>query len=166
MFSKHLVAAVAAMFLATGGSLAAHSYTAGDLVIGHPWARETAPGQSAGGGFMTVTNKGAQADRLLSGTSPAAKDVQIHSVNMDGGVMRMRPLPHGLPVPAGQTVALKPGGYHIMLLGLKQPLKQGSRVPVTLHFQRAGKVRVELAVAPIGAAAAAAGESSRGHRHD
>ena len=165
MFSKYLVAAVAATSLAATGPLAAHSYTAGDLVIGHPWARETAPGQSAGGGFMTVTNKGAQADRLLSGTSSAAKDVQIHSVNMDGGVMRLRPLPHGLRVPAGQTVTLKPGGYHIMLLGLKRPLKQGSRIPVTLHFQRAGKVRVELTVAPIGAAAAA-GESSQGHRHD
>ena len=165
MFSKSFVAAVAAASVVVGGPLLAHSYNAGDLVIGHPWARETAPGQSVGGGFMSIANNGARADRLLGGSTPVAKAVQIHSLSMNRGVMKMRPVSNGLAVPAKGTIMLKPGGYHIMLIGLKQPLARGQRVPVTLRFQRAGDVRVELAVAPVGTTGPAK-DAGEGHRHD
>jgi hypothetical protein len=145
-FARHLIALTGAIVAAP---LAAHGFTVGDLKIGPPWSRETAPGQSAGGGFLTITNNGKQADRLVSATSPAASQVQIHTVSMTGGVMRMRELPGGLEIPAGATVALKPGGFHIMLVGLKAPLKQGTMVPAELRFQRAGKVKISFKVEAI-----------------
>ena len=145
---RHFAVAAA---LGAAAPLLAQSAASVTLAVGHSWTRETAPGQSVGGGFMTITNKGGQDDRLLSASSPAARDVQIHTVNMDGGVMRMRPLAAGLAIPAGKAVMLKPGGYHLMLMGLRQPLKRGGSVPVTLRFQRAGEVRVQLQVQPIGA---------------
>ncbi len=122
---------------------------AGAIRVSDAWLRETAPGQTAGGGFLTIANSGTADDRLTGGSSPRAAQVQVHDMRMDGGVMRMRPLEGGLSVPAGGTVALKPGGLHIMLTGLKQPLKRGETVPVTLDFARAGKVTVRFAVQPI-----------------
>ncbi|GHD04009.1 copper chaperone PCu(A)C [Novosphingobium pokkalii] len=126
----------------------AHSYQVSGLAIGHPWSRETAPGQSVGGGFLTVTNRGKTDDRLIAVTSPVAAQVQLHTMTMDGGVMRMREVTGGLAVPAGGTLELKPGGYHIMFIGLKKSLKAGERVPATLTFQRAGTVQVAFAVQP------------------
>ncbi|MFM9827877.1 MAG: copper chaperone PCu(A)C [Sphingomonas sp.] len=146
-FARHILALTAAIIAAP---LGAHDFTVGALKIGHPWSRETAPGQSAGGGFLTITNNGKQADRLISAASPAAEQVQIHTVSMTGGVMRMRELPGGLEIPAGATVTLKPGGYHIMLVGLKAPLKQGTMVPAELRFQRAGKISIQFKVEAIG----------------
>lgn len=139
--------ALAAATLST--PIAAHSFKLGDLTIGHPWTRQTAPAQKNGGGFLTVANSGKQADRLIAATSPAAAKVEIHTMSMDGGVMRMRPVPGGLAVPAGGTLALKPGGYHLMLIGLKQPLALGKLVPLTLRFERAGTVTVQLKVEAI-----------------
>lgn len=158
-FARHILALTAAIIAAP---LAAHGFTFGALKIGHPWSRETAPGQSAGGGFLTITNTGKQADRLVSATSPAAAQVQIHTVSMAGGVMRMRELPTGLEIPAGATVALKPGGYHIMLIGLKAPLKQGAMVPADLRFQRAGTVRINFKVEAISYAGREGGDHA-GH---
>lgn len=152
-FSK--IAGCVALASVLASPLLARSFTAGDLTIGQPWARETAKGQSAGGGFLTVSNKGKQSDRLIGGSSPVAGEVQIHTMSMDGGVMRMRQLKNGIEIPAGKSITLKPGGYHLMLMGLKAPLKQGTRVPVTLTFQKAGKVKVELTVEPVGAMAPA-----------
>ena len=114
-----------------------------------PWLRETAAGQTAGGGFLTLTNSGKAADTLTGGSSALAAKVDVHTMTMEGGVMCMRPLKDGLPVPAGQTVELKPGGLHIMLTGLKRPLKRGETVPVTLSFAKAGKVIVKFAVQPV-----------------
>ena len=127
----------------------AHGYRAGLLSIQHPWSRETASGQAVGGGFMTITNQGAADDRLVSGTSPVAAEVQLHTMTMDGGVMRMRQVEGGIAVPARRTLELKPGSYHIMFMGLKRQLRQGERFPVTLRFQRAGKVTVQFVVQPI-----------------
>lgn len=115
------------------------------------WARETAPGQVNGGGFAVIMNKGATDDRLVSGTSPVAAEVQLHTMSMDGGVMRMRQLVDGIPVSAGQPVELKPGSLHVMFIGLKRPLKRGETVPVTLRFIKAGTVKVNFAVQPVGA---------------
>ncbi|MCA3255504.1 MAG: copper chaperone PCu(A)C [Alphaproteobacteria bacterium] len=140
---------VTAALIAVAAAASAHSYRAGSLTIQHPWSRETAPGQAVGGGFMTIVNRGGADDRLLSGTSPVAAEVQIHTMSMDGGVMRMRQVTDGIAVPAKGTLALKPGGYHIMFMGLKRPLKRGERIPVTLRFQRAGAVTLQVAVQPV-----------------
>lgn len=139
-----------ALALALGSApLAAHSFAVGAIKIGHPWTRETAPAQTTGGGYMTITNTGTAADTLVSISSPAAKQVQIHTMSMSGGVMRMRQLAGGLPIPAGGSVTLKPGAYHLMLIGLKAPLKQGMKVPAELRFRKAGRVKVEFAVQPV-----------------
>lgn len=116
-----------------------------------PWSRETAEGQNAGGAFMTITNSGTAADRLTGGSTTVAGEVQVHTVDMTDGVMRMRQLTDGLEIPAGGSVTLKPGSFHIMLMQLKQPLRQGEAVPVTLTFEHAGPVEIELAVQPVGA---------------
>jgi periplasmic copper chaperone A len=153
-------AALAASALITA-PLLAHDYSAGQIRIGHPWSRETAPSQVVGAGFMTITNGGKTGDRLLSATSPAAREVQVHTVSMDGGVMRMRQLTAGLPIPAGATVTLRPGSYHIMLIGLKAPLKQGVMVPATLRFQNAGTVSIAFKVEAIGFAGPDRGDHAR-----
>ncbi len=130
----------------------AHSYTQGDIVIGHPWTRVANQG-GTGAGYLTLRTAGA-ADRLVSASTPVARTVELHTMIRDGDVMRMRPV-EDIAVPPGQTVTLAPGGLHIMLIGLTQPLELGSRVPLTLRFERAGEVTVELAVQRAGAPAAA-----------
>ncbi|MXO66725.1 copper chaperone PCu(A)C [Altericroceibacterium endophyticum] len=121
-----------------------------EIAITASWSRETAEGQDAGGAFMTIANTGPGSDRLIGGSTPVAGDVQVHTVDMTGGVMRMRQLQDGLEIPAGGTVTLRPGSFHIMLMGLKHPLEQGETVPLTLTFAKAGPVEVELAVEPVG----------------
>lgn len=132
---------------------AAQSYKLGSLEIDQPWTRATAPTAKAGGGFMTITNKGTTPDRLISARSNASEKVEVHEMKMDGNVMRMRELEKGLEIPPGATVTLKPGGYHIMFMELKAPFAKDAKVPVTLVFEKAGSVDVELAVQQMGAAA-------------
>jgi copper(I)-binding protein len=144
-------AILAVLWSSTAG---AHDYKLGTLEIGHPWARATPPTAPAGGGYLTITNKGTGPDRLISVKSPAADMVQVHEMKMEGNVMRMRELDGGLAIPPGATVALAPGGLHLMMMGLKAPLKQGERVPVTLVFEKAGTIDVELAIAAMGATSA------------
>jgi copper(I)-binding protein len=104
----------------------------------------------AGGGatsavYLTLDNAGPQADALVSASSEVARTTELHEVKQDGGVMKMRPV-EKIPVPAGGKVDLKPGGYHVMLIGLTRDLKPGDTVPVTLRFERGGEMRVEAAV--------------------
>ena len=141
---------LALAFLCTTGALA-HGYKLGSLEIGHPWARATPPSAMAGGGFLTVTNKGSEPDRLISAKSPAAARVEIHEMKMDGNIMRMRELEKGLEIPPGATVTLAPGGFHLMMMELKGPLTKDSKVPMTLTFEKAGVIEVELAVEAMGA---------------
>ncbi len=138
----------------------AHSYKLGSIDIGHPNARPTVAGQTMGGGFMTLVNAGA-ADRLLSATTAVAASVQIHSMTMDGNVMKMRQL-DALELPAGQTVELKPGALHLMLVGLKAPLKAGDTFPMTLKFEKAGEVVVTVNIEQPEAAKA---EPDHDHMH-
>jgi periplasmic copper chaperone A len=133
------------------GGAQAHDYKLGTLEIGHPWARATPPTAPAGGGYLTITNTGTAPDRLVGIKSPAAATIQVHEMKMEGNVMRMREVEGGLEIPAGATVTLAPGGVHLMMMGLKAPLKQGERVPLTLVFEKAGSIDVELAVAAMGA---------------
>lgn len=118
----------------------------GPLNISGPFSRATLPNAPVGGGFLTIENTGPDADRLVSATSPVSDDVQIHQMQMDGDVMRMRALPDGLDLPAGETVRLAPGGYHLMFMAIQQPLVEGETVPVTLTFEKAGPVEIELSV--------------------
>lgn len=133
-----------AAWLLGAAAATAHDYKVGAIDIGHPWARATAAGQQAGGGFLKLKNGGA-ADRLVSASSPAAQRVELHTMAMDGDVMRMRQV-DAIALPAGQTVELKPGGLHLMLMGLKQPLQAGSSVPLKLKFEKAGEVAVDLKI--------------------
>ncbi|MEW6099103.1 MAG: copper chaperone PCu(A)C [Pseudomonadota bacterium] len=123
----------------------AHSYRAGDIEVGHPWARPTVPGQRAGGAFLSLTNRGTSPDKLLSAASPVAATVELHTMTLEGNVMRMREV-GAIDIPAGQNVKLQPGGLHIMFMGLKAPLKLGESVPMTLRFEKAGEVTVEVKV--------------------
>ena len=154
--SRLRLVAAASLFLLTGavGSAilspaAAHDFKAGALKLDHPWTRSTAG--TVGAGYVTIVNTGKAADQLVSASSPVAGKVEIHTMTMNGGVMKMRPLPAGIALPAGKTTALKPGGYHLMLIGLKAPLVEGKLVPLTLNFARAGTVKVELKVEAAGA---------------
>jgi copper(I)-binding protein len=124
---------------------------AGDLVIVQPWSRATPGGAKVAGGFLVIQNKGAAADTLVGGATSVAAKVEVHEMSMANGVMTMRELEKGLPIAGGQSVALKPGGYHLMFTGLKQPLKEGDKVPVTLQFSNAGKVDVTFDVRSVGA---------------
>ena len=122
----------------------AQSFAASPITIERPWARASAPGQTVGGGFMTILHQGATEDRLVSATTPMAREVQIHTMNMDGGVMRMSPVERGLAIPAGGRVVLQPGGLHLMFMELSAPLVAGSTFPVTLRFANAGDIKVEF----------------------
>lgn len=134
----------------------AMDYDIGPLHIAQPWARATPPGAQTGGGYMTVTNNGTEPDRLVGGTSPVAGRVEVHEMQVENGIMKMRPLPDGLEIKPGETVTLRPGGHHVMFEQLREPLRQGRSIPATLDFAKAGRVNVEFAVEAVGARAPAA----------
>ncbi|QWD63141.1 copper chaperone PCu(A)C [Polynucleobacter sp. MWH-UH25E] len=114
------------------------------------YTRATAPGQQVAGGFMKIDNKGNVADQLVSASSPAAGEVQLHEMAMEGNVMKMRQV-KDIAVPAGGSVELKPGGYHLMFLNLKGPFTAGQTVPVKLKFAKAGELEVKMPVNAMGA---------------
>lgn len=142
-----LAAASSVFFMA--GSAVTRGAAPETLRIDAPWARETAPGQRDGGGFMVITNDGKKADQLVGGSSPVSAEVQLHTVQIEGGVMRMRELPHGIEIPAAGKVELKPGSLHIMFIKLNHPLKAGEQVPVTLKFRDAGERTIRFEVRSV-----------------
>jgi copper(I)-binding protein len=129
----------------------AHDYKAGSIEIKHPWSRATPKGATVAAGYMKIVNTGTTPDRLVGGSSEAAPKFEIHEMSMQGGVMKMRPLQSGIEIKPGQTVELKPGGYHLMFVGIGAPFEQGKRVKGTLQFEKAGKIEVEYVVEAIGA---------------
>lgn len=145
---------LAALLLpAFAAGAAAHEYALGPLTIDHPYARATAPGQETGVVYLAVVNRGDAADRLVRAATDAARSTEAHVTTMDaGGVVRMRPAKE-IEVPPDGRAELRPGGAHLMLVGLKAPLVAGTRFPLTLTFAEAGAVRVEVAVEAPGAAA-------------
>lgn len=128
------------------------------LNISGPFSRATLPNAPVGGGYVTIENRGKTADRLVSVSSDVAAETQIHEMAMEGDVMKMRQLPDGVEIPAGETVLLAPGGVHIMFMGLKQPFVEGQTIPVILNFEQSGPVEVELNVLGPGADSADHGE--------
>ena len=131
----------------------AGDYKLGAIEIRQPWARATPPTAQAGGGFLVLTNTGTAPDRLIAAKSPAADKVEIHEMKMDGNVMRMRELDKGIEIPPGASIELKPGGFHLMFMGLKSPFAKDGKVPLSLVFEKAGSIDVELTVGAIGATA-------------
>ncbi len=126
-------------------------YKLGAIEIGHPWSRATPPTAESGGGFLAITNTGTTPDRLIAVKSPAADKVEIHEMKMDGNIMRMREVEKGIEIPPGATVELKPGGFHVMFMGLRAPFAKDAKVPLTLVFEKAGSIDVELMVQAMGA---------------
>jgi copper(I)-binding protein len=135
----------------------AEEVKAGDLVISQAWSRATPGGAKIAGGYLTIENKGSTPDRLVGGAGEVAAKVELHEMAMNNGVMTMRPLDKGLTIEPGKAVKLAPGGLHLMLIDLKNPLKQGDKVPLTLEFEKAGKVNLSLDVQGVGAQGPAAG---------
>ncbi len=147
--------------LATGWLVAgAYSVQAQSVSVSDAWIRATVPGQKATGAFMKITAP--QASRLVSASSPVAGVVEIHEMKMERDVMKMSALPQGLSLPAGQTIELKPGGYHVMLMDLKSTLSPHAQVPVQLTFQDArGQLTTQDLTVPVKSPSAHGG----GHRH-
>jgi len=145
----------------------ADDITVGGLKISTPWVRATPKGAPVGGGFMTITNTSSAPDRLVGGSADVSSRFEIHQMSMDNGVMKMRPVGKGLEIKPGQTIEFKPGGYHVMFVGLNKPFEEGQHVKATLEFEKAGKVDVDFAVKSVGAqtGSAASGGMQTQHGH-
>lgn len=158
-----LLLAIAA--LCVTASSHAQTHQAGDLTIDRPFARATVSGQASAAAYITVENKGRSGDRLVSASTPAAKSVELHTMSRDGDIMRMREV-KDIPVAAGTSVAMKPGdGYHLMLMGLKSPIKTGDKFPMTLTFEKAGKVDISVSVEDRGASSSTSGHHGQHGAH-
>ena len=142
---------VALLIAPFAASASAEEIKAGDLVISQGWSRATPGGAKIGGGYLTVENKGTAPDRLIHVAGDVAGKIEVHEMAMKNGVMTMRPVDNGLTIEPGKIVKLAPGGFHLMMFDLKNPLKQGDKVPVVLEFEKAGKVTLSLDVEGIGA---------------
>jgi copper(I)-binding protein len=143
----------------------AEDFKVKDIVIVQPFAPPSIPGMTSGGAYLNLENQGKSADRLVSASSPRAKRVEIHTMSMDGGIMRMREI-GGIDLPPGAKVSMLPRhGYHLMLMDLTAPLKEGETLPLTLTFEKAGSVEVKARVQPAPAAPGAmSGMGEPGHK--
>ena len=150
--SKMLAASLTAAFISfLPYESSAHDYTVGSITVLHPWARATPGPAKAGAGYLGIKNDGDTADKLIKAESNLSKRTELHTHLMEGGIMKMMHVEEGVDVPAGQEVTFEPGGLHVMFMGLKAPFKEGENLPVTLYFEKAGKVDVELIVRAVGA---------------
>lgn len=136
----------------------------GDLTLSGHWTRAMLPGQKAGGGFVTIVNNGGDDDRLVAVSTPGVARSEIHEMAVVDDVMKMRALGEGLPLPAGETVELKPGGFHLMFMGVEQPFKEGGMVPVVLTFEQAGDVELMLPVMPANTKSMGHGDHDHGDK--
>ena len=159
---KHLMTSVALALTAWSGAAGAQQ-PAAPVEVRDAWVRQTVPGQSGTGAFMKLTAPAGA--RLIGAQTPVAGVAEVHEMKMEGDVMKMRAVQGGLELPPGRTVELKPSGYHVMLMNLKQPIAKGATVPMTLQFEDAQGVKsaLELKV-PVGAPGSAAADSG-GHKH-
>ena len=151
---KQIIRALAGAAFATVVTMTpvcAADVKAGDLVITQAWSRATPNGAKVGGGYLTIENKGKSADKLVGVSGDVSPRIEVHEMSMDNGVMKMRPVEGGLAIEPGKTVKLAPSGFHLMIMDLKSPLKQGDKLPLTLEFEKAGKVAVTLDVQGVGA---------------
>jgi periplasmic copper chaperone A len=142
------------------GTTAPMDTTAAQIVVSSPWSRPTPPVATVGVAYMTITNHGNSAERLVGASSTAAARVEVHETTMENGVMRMRPVAD-LEIMPHETVTLSPGGMHIMLLDLAAPLIAGERFPLALEFERAGEITVEVTVGDAAASTSHAGQNAQ-----
>jgi copper(I)-binding protein len=149
MNAKRLL--VTAAILIFSSAVFAHSFKKGDISIDHPWTRATPAGATVGAGYLKITNNGKEADKLTGGTFDGAGTVEIHEMKMTGDNMTMRQLKDGLEIKAGETVDFGPMSFHLMFLGLKNPIAEGSDAKGTLIFEKAGAVDITYKVEPFGA---------------
>jgi copper(I)-binding protein len=162
--------AVLGAVLFFGGAAQADGFDVGPMHIGDVWARTTPKGASSAAVYLTVTNGGTTPDRMSCVSADAAGQCQIHTMSMENGVMKMRPVEGGVEIRPGESVTLKPGADHLMLTQLKHPLETGSSIQATLQFEKAGTVKVDVPVLAMGAAAPGTGAGSgsmmmQGHDH-
>jgi periplasmic copper chaperone A len=155
----------ACIFSLNVGVAVAEPFKAGPLEIDHAWSRATPKGAKVAGGYLTIKNTGTDPDRLVSGSTTAAGKFEIHEMSMDKGVMKMRPVPDGVVIKPGETVELKPGSFHIMMMDLKQPIERGKPFKASLTFEKAGPVEVEFTVVAVGATPPAAADMHGMHHH-
>ena len=158
------LAVLAVFAVAAGASVLAqaHEHTKGPLTVVHPWSRATAPSQKAGGVFLRIKNASDQPDRLIGVESDLADVASLHAMIRDGDVVKMRPVKGGIEVPANGEVVLAPGGIHVMLVGLREQLIKETTIPLTLIFERAGRVEIDAVVEAAGARGPA---GNAGHDH-
>ena len=139
-----------AFVLALNGNLGAQTAVPNPVAVEQPWARATPKGAKTAAAYMILTNNSRSAEKLLSATSPMADKIQFHEETEENGVARMREL-RGIEIAPGTKIAFKPGSMHMMMVGLKQPLKQGETFPLTLHFEHAGEIEISVPVSKVGA---------------
>jgi copper(I)-binding protein len=134
-----------------GATSGAAIFKLGDLTVTSPWTRATPGGAKIAGGYLKITNNGSSVDHFVGAKSDVSDRVEIHEMSMSDSIMKMRPLPNGLEIKPGETVELKSGGYHLMFMDLKQPLKSGDAFKATLQFEKAGSLDVNFSVRALGA---------------
>lgn len=159
-----LPAVLAALALLTQ-PLPAHEFKAGDLIIDHPWTRATPTGAKVAGGYVKLTNGGKKADKLIGVSAEGVEAVEIHQMAVVDNVMTMREVKGGLEIKPGETVELKPASYHMMMMGLKEPFKEGQMIKGALKFENAGTVPVEFKVEALGAKEAGGRHDDHGEAH-
>jgi hypothetical protein len=150
MTYRVLLVLVLGMCVGIAGQARAQTPSASTIAIEQPWARATPAGAKTGAAYLTIINRGSASDRLVSASTPMASKVQFHEETNDNGIMRMRELP-SLEIQPGATVTFKPGGMHIMLVGVKQQIKEGQTFPLVLKFEKAGEIDLQIPVAKAGA---------------
>ena len=148
--SKLLHAVLACVLLAAANFTSAQEFRSGDIVISTPWSRATPQGAKVGAGYLVIENRGSKPDRLLGGSVEDAARFEIHDVVVENGVMKMREL-KDIELPPGGSIEAKPGGRHIMFVGLVRPLAAGEKARGALQFEHAGRVEVEFSVVAMGA---------------
>jgi copper(I)-binding protein len=150
MRSRLLHFGFACVLLAAAGAASAQQFKSGDIVVSNPWSRATPQGSKVGAGYLVIDNRGTAPDRLLGGSVEDAARFEIHDVVVENGVMRMREL-KDIELPPGGTIEAKPGGRHIMFVGLRHPLAAGEKARGALQFEHAGRVEIEFEVVAMGA---------------
>ena len=157
-FISHFVAVT--ICLAAPGLAFASEVTLGNLKIAAAYVRAMVPGAEVGGGYLTITNTGSTDDRLMAASSSRAVKVEVHEMKMNNDVMVMRQHENGLALPAGKTVELKPGSYHLMFMDVIDPFKQGETIRARLTFEKAGAIDVDF---PVGSAVASKADNGGEH---
>lgn len=162
MQRRIFMAGALALAALAGAPAIAHQVKAGGLVIRHPWTRATPAGAPVGGGYVVIENHGTTPDRLVGGSFARSKSVEFHVTEMKDGVMAMRPVTGGIEIPPGGSIEFKPGGLHMMFMGLTARLEESEMIDGTLVFEKAGTVAVEYEVQSM-ASSAPAEKAHKGH---